>query len=77
MRDFQLDTSQWHMREGPYEVRQLSVSAAELVWPSWRQQVLRVRVTGLRLEVLQHSMVQVSGCARACSAVRAAAWWRH
>lgn len=59
LHDYKLDTSKWQLQNGPYEVAQLSVASAEVVWPTWQDQVLRVRVNGVKLELLQRCMAKV------------------
>jgi hypothetical protein len=66
LRGFRLDTSHWQLQDGPYEIAHLSLAAAELAWPTWQQQVLRLHVSGLRLELAQHSMAQVRGRVGTC-----------
>lgn len=61
LRDFRLDTSKWQLQDGPYELSQLSLGSAELAWPSWQDPVLRVRVSGVKLEILQRCMAKVWG----------------
>lgn len=60
LRNFQLDTSKLQLHDGPYEISQLSVAKAELVWPSWQDQTLRLSVSGVQLELLQRCMAKVT-----------------
>jgi hypothetical protein len=59
LRNFKLDTSKWQLQDGPYEALHLSVARAELVWPSWQDQTLRLQVSGVKLELLQRCMAKV------------------
>lgn len=63
VRNFALDgaSKQQLLQEGPYELAHLSILAADVVWPTWQQQVLRLRLSGLRIELAQRSMAQVGG----------------
>jgi hypothetical protein len=60
LRDFKLDTSKLQLHDGPYEISHLSVAKAELVWPSWQGQTLRLQVSGVKFELLQRCMAKVT-----------------
>lgn len=38
------------------------MASAELVWPSWQDQTLRLQVSGVRAELLQRCMAKVGSC---------------